>query len=119
MFYYKIHTNGHIEEIEIDRRMELKDFYREIECDCISYVRCIDCDTEMIIDDEGKLKDREVNFVATLLYGALPYDCINGTALLCTSEVVNDIGEMDFTGFKERKLDYIHGLITEAISPFV
>lgn len=73
----------------------------------------------MIIDDEGKLKDKPINIPATMLYGALPYDCIVGDVILCTEKVVNEIGERDFYGFEESQLKYIRNMIAKAIKDYI
>lgn len=48
-----------------------------------------DHDLRMIVDDEGKLKGKPVNKIASLMYS--PFDIIVGDAILCT-EIMTDEG---------------------------
>lgn len=109
MYYYLITTDDAIIEKQTDRRYELSDFYELIDCDCIQHVMT-DNGYDMILDDEGKLKSKPINLIATRLYNN-PYDFIVGDVLICTNEVVNDIGERDMCGFPERKMEEIKRLV--------
>lgn len=42
----------------------------------------------LVIDEEGKIKDKPVNLNASKLFNALPYDYIVGDAVLCSSAEV-------------------------------
>ena len=119
MYYYVLKCDGEMTEIKTSKRLELKDYYRLINCDCIAYVKCIDGETNMIIDDEGKLKDKPLNLPASVIYGALPYDCIAGDVILCTEKVINKIGERDFYGFETPQFDRFEDMINEAFGDYI
>lgn len=116
MFYYLISHEGTLTEIQKDKRMELHDFYNELDCDCIQSVKCVDNDTFMILDEEGKLKDKPVNDLASILYGAFPFDYIVGDVILCTIGTFGEYGERDFTGFTTSQMSYIQGMIATEIA---
>ena len=115
MYYYLITTTNMIREIETDRRFGLDDYYKLIDCDCIQYVMSGDGRFNMILDDEGKLKDKDLNYLATLLYNN-PLDYIVGEFLLCTDKVINDIGERDFYGFDKPMIQDIKTSITDVLT---
>lgn len=115
MYYYLITTKNEISEIQTDRRFGLDDYYKLIDCDCIQYVMTDAGRYNMILDDEGKLKDKELNYLATLLYNN-PYDFIVGDVLLCTDKVINDIGERDFCGFDKPMIQDIKASITDVLT---
>lgn len=108
MYYYLITTNNTVIEKQTDKNYELDDFYKLIDCDCIQHIMASGYD--MILDDEGKLKNKPINLIATRLYNN-PYDFIVGDVLICTNEVINDIGERDLCGFSEHKMDDIISII--------
>lgn len=60
----------------------LEELYEIIETDMVEVIS-ISKDSIMIMDEEGKLKGKDVNEEATLLAGVLPYDRIVGTVVVC------------------------------------
>lgn len=64
--------------------------------------RLLPRDWVMIVDDEGKLKDCEVNALGTILYHS-PWDTINGDIVLCREDLVDHDGcmEPDLVGLTE------------------
>ena len=84
---------------ELDPEKVLEDFQRL----CGGFIQTVPArlgDRELIlaVDEEGKLKDGEVNVLGTFLtMEALPGDRIAGPAVLCQEGVRN--GEPDLIGF--------------------
>lgn len=95
--YLIIRPNHEIELVESeDSEFSLKEFHEKIDCDYIENVRI--CNPEivnpleglivnpleglfMVIDEEGKLTGKEVNFLASVLYGS-PNDVIMGNVVI-------------------------------------
>ena len=81
--------------------------------------RLLPRDWVMIVDDEGKLKDYEINALGTILYHS-PWDTINGDIVLVREDMVPDEeGFMvpDLVGLTEEEAeDCINRFIPKALS---
>lgn len=82
--YLKIDTESNVELITSEKReFTLEEFYKGINCDTISIVQISKIpNVLMVIDDNGKVFHRDINCLATLLYGQLPHDFIVGDVIL-------------------------------------
>lgn len=82
--YLKIDTDSNVELIVSDKReFNLDEFYKGIDCDTISIVPVQTLpNVLMVLDDNGKIFHRDINPLATILYGQLPHDFIVGDVIL-------------------------------------
>lgn len=82
--YIKISTNGKVEKIDISPEAWLDGAYKALECDTIQIVRCSPSHGGMllVIDDNGKIEGKELNALATILYGHFPEDYIVGDVII-------------------------------------
>lgn len=98
--YIKI-TNDEITLVEADNlEFTLDELQREASCDTINIVRCghsviptapvMRSELLMCIDDNGKLVGKDINYVASLLYGN-PMDCIVGDVVLGWTDPLDDV----------------------------
>jgi hypothetical protein len=90
----QIRTNGDIEEIEIDKGLES---LQKSVGGMIEYLQVTD-EVHAFIDEEGKLKGKKVNALATMVcchfdVGLMPGDLIVGDMVLLGS--LNEDGEAD------------------------
>lgn len=87
--FITIDTDDVVELIESDKEdFTLDELYKYSDCDCIQIIRTgkhakliTKGEKLMVIDDEGKLKYKPINKVATALYEP-KYDCIVGKAVI-------------------------------------
>lgn len=75
------------EENQLERIREL------IKADCIESVT-LPGDICLLVDESGKLKDKDFNFFASMLYPGFPFDYIVGDVILCKL-VGPDIAPLD------------------------
>lgn len=81
--YLKIDTESNVHLITSEEReFTLDEFYEGINCDTISIVHTQIPNVLMVLDDNGKVFHRDINCLATLLYGQLPHDFIVGDVIL-------------------------------------
>jgi hypothetical protein len=81
-----INTDGSLWEVEPQdplKGFQLEELYKMLECDTIEVVPTLKRGWILIIDEEGKFKENEINLKATALFPGKAYDCIVGKALLC------------------------------------
>ena len=62
---------------------QLPELYRMLECDTIEVVRLHSPERWLIIDEDGKNKERPLNLTATVLSQLYPHDVIVGHAVMC------------------------------------
>lgn len=67
--YIRLRCHKEPELVEIDPKKLLDGFYQALECDCIESVP-IRNGYLMIVDESGKLKNKEYNQVASALYNS-------------------------------------------------
>lgn len=106
----KIDTKGNVTQLDFDLKNVLAQAYREIECDTIDIVT-INVDgiaVDVIVDDEGLLKDNPIN---TVHFGADRQ--LFGNVLLVPSDI-DDEGSYH-RGFTERERVVIQNNIKEII----
>ena len=106
----KIDTKGNVTQLDFDLKNVLAQAYREIECDIID-ITTIDIDgiaVDVIVDDEGLLKDNPVN---TVIIGE--YRELFGNVLLVPSDI-DDQGDYH-RGFTAREIVVIQNNIRELI----
>lgn len=106
----KIDTKGNITQLNFDLRNVLAQAYREIECDTID-ITTIHIDgiaVDVIVDDEGLMKDNPVN---TVLIGKERQ--LFGNVLLVPSDIDNN-GNYH-RGFTEKEIVIIQNKIAEFI----
>lgn len=98
--YIRISSLG-LELIGADTRdFTLDELQKQTSCDTINIVGCLHSrlDTSpvlrsellMCIDDNGKLTGKDINPLASLLYGN-PYDCIVGDVVLGWTDPLDDV----------------------------
>ena len=98
--YIKI-TTDEITLVEADTlEFTLDELQREASCDTINIVRCghaviptapvMRSELLMCIDDNGKIVGKDINYVASLLYGN-PMDCIVGDVVLGWTDPLDDV----------------------------
>lgn len=82
--YLKIDTESNVQLITSEEReFTLDEFYKGINCDTISIVPVQKIPNMlMVLDDNGKVFHRDINCLATLLYGQLPHDFIVGDVII-------------------------------------
>lgn len=111
--YLVIPTEGPMKLIDIEEKypQKVKDLKKAIKSDCFDTV--ISCKFPlprkivMIVDDIGKLEEKEINIKASLLYGEL-YDWIVGDAVIGDYGTVN--GEQDIIPPSAETLNAIYKL---------
>lgn len=80
--YIRLRCSQEPDEVKIDSEHPLDGFYETLDCDCIETVH-LSRGYIMIIDESGKLKDKPMNPIASILYSRQsPDDWIAGDALL-------------------------------------
>lgn len=80
--YIKITTNDEYIIVPAEtNKLSLDDYYREINTDCIDIQPTTVDDLYMIIDDEGKLKEKPMNITASLFFPS-DIDYIVGDVLI-------------------------------------
>ena len=86
MFAYLIIRNDGIELVPSEsHEFTLEELYAGADCDCIQIVRsCCDPDLLLCIDDNGKILQKYINPLGTLLYYP-EYDFIVGDVIVGTS----------------------------------
>ena len=69
-----------ISEVEVEEKIELETYYKNLNCDCIDIVEPYGLDEEgrekycLIVDDEALVKENpQINFFGSLLYGVLDH----------------------------------------------
>ena len=71
---------------------KLDELYKHIGCDCIEIVYPMSGENNIIIlDEEGKLKNKRINVAATELWfndNTEPFDFIVGDVIFCRTEMV-------------------------------
>jgi hypothetical protein len=85
---YLIETNSMLPmAVEIapenGKTFALPELYRLLDCDTIQILQLENPDRWLIIDEEGKIKDRPINSTATVLARLYPHDVIVGHAIVC------------------------------------
>lgn len=86
-------TNGDVVEIQPKNGGDftLDELYEHIGCRSIDILR-LDTKRLMVLDDEGKLAEKEVNSNATMIAdvsGVIPlWDCIVGDVIICDNDMV-------------------------------
>lgn len=83
MKFVLIKTTGEIGIVDIDYDNFLDECYKLLDCTCIEIARCED-NYRFIIDESGKIKDppKELNVKASMIYPAVPFDCLVGDVLV-------------------------------------
>lgn len=67
----------------------LKELYKLIGCDTIEVVYPLyDSDLIFIIDEEGKLKGKDINYAATIMWGSAGYDALVGDVIVCHTSML-------------------------------
>lgn len=79
--YIRLRCNQEPDRIEIEPEQLLDGFCEALDCDCIETVHLVG-GYLMIIDESGKLKDKPLNPIASILYSRQSSDWIAGDALL-------------------------------------
>lgn len=86
--FYLIHTDGTVTREQTSKtHLNLQDCYQALDCDLVEMVH-ITLDGKkyiMIVDEEGKLRDKEYNELASSLYNN-PWDYIVGDAVLVKTD---------------------------------
>lgn len=111
----KAKNAGRIDAIEFPETEDHLDFYYEtIGCSCIDIVRTMGLEDigmkgyDLIVDDEGLIVGKDVNPIASILYGCdIHGQPIVGDALLCKR--VETPEGLDSTGMTDEEL---HSLLT-------
>lgn len=88
-------TDGQIIKTLPEDRLHysLKELYRWLECDLVEIIHLEDIGWTIIIDEEGKLKDYEINHNATFYFRKYksqlhnPTDFIAGHAIICPNHM--------------------------------
>lgn len=86
-----IHENGNIENIAIETPfLSLKDIYLFLNCETFEIATAYKDEWYMLIDEEGKLKNRPVNPKASMLYREITNipDIIAGPAIICKQSML-------------------------------
>lgn len=108
-----------------DYMEELRGFYKAINCDCVQEVHARympkfieDCKgLVMIVDDEGLITGKQVNFVGSLFYGTPMHgNPIVGDMLIMGEEMGFDGPE--FAGLEEERAEKIVANIQDIIKQF-
>lgn len=62
----------------------LEELYKLIGCDMIEVVYPLyDSNIIIVIDEEGKLKGKDINYAATIMWGGAGYDALVGDVIVC------------------------------------
>ncbi len=116
MKYILIRTDNTFEIVEIDKNNFLNEAYRLLDCYFIEIANPGISNIRFCIDDAGKLTDKKVNILATVLYNHSKikyFDEIVGNVLIGVDEEVNEFGEHDFVGLSDNAAESFYSLLTD------
>lgn len=106
-----VHIIGHH-----DYHLTLDNLYEYSKCDTIQIVRFdtfkSNPDLLMCIDDMGKLLNKPVNLMGTLLYGQYPRDFIVGDVCIGTSWTPNPYDEPDMYAMPYEQAEELANFLT-------
>lgn len=102
-----------ISEVEVEEKIELETYYKNLDCDCIDIVEPYGLDEEerekycLIVDDEALVKENpQINFFGSLLYGVLDHkQPLAGKVLVGKNKYTED--GLCTVGLEEEDVRYI------------
>lgn len=102
-----------ISEVEVEEKIELETYYKNLDCDCIDIVEPYGLDEEgrekycLIVDDEALFKENpQINFFGSLLYGVLDHkQPLAGKVLVGKNKYTED--GLCTVGLEEEDVRYI------------
>ena len=102
-----------ISEVEVEEKIELETYYKNLDCDCIDIVEPYGLDEEerekycLIVDDEALVKENpQINFFGSLLYGVLDHkQPLAGKVLVGKNKYTED--GLCTVGLEEKDVRYI------------
>lgn len=102
-----------ISEVEVEEKIELETYYKNLNCDCIDIVEPYGLDEEgrekycLIVDDEALVKENpQINFFGSLLYGVLDHkQPLAGKVLVGKNKYTED--GLCTVGLEEEDVRYI------------
>ena len=106
--YIRLRCSQEPDKVEIESEQLLDGFLKALDCDCIETVHLAG-GYLMIIDESGKLEDKPLNPIASILYDS-SWDWITGDALL--ARIGSRSGETDIVplGTNETELTFSQAL---------